>query len=127
MKNKKLALFERRKSRSRYRLSKHNNTDKLRIYFSKSNKYLYLQLIDDDKHHIIFAKSTLSSDFNEIFKGKLNRKNKEAAEHLGKIFAKKLQDKGMKDNLLFDKGGYAYKGTVVESLSNSMRNSGLVF
>jgi large subunit ribosomal protein L18 len=85
-----------------------------------------VQLIDDIKGHTLFAKSTLSSDFNEIFKGKFNRKNKEAAKHLGEFFAKKLLATGIKDNLVFDKGGYVYKG-VIENLSESMRSAGLIF
>ena len=79
------------------------------------------------KKHIMFACSTLDSDFNDIFQGKFNRKNKEAAEHLGKSFAERLLKNDIRDNLIFDKGGYAYKGTVVETLSESMRNSGLIF
>ncbi|GFZ78278.1 50S ribosomal protein L18 [Rickettsiales bacterium] len=126
MKSRKLTLFSRRQVRSRYRLSKRNSTGRLRISCAKSNRYLYVQLIDDTKGHTLFAKSTLSSDFNEFFKGKFNRKNKEAAKHLGEFFAKKLLATGIKDNLIFDKGGYAYKG-VIESLSESMRGAGLIF
>ena len=126
MESRKLTLFARRKARSRYRLSKRNSAGRLRISCAKSNRYLYVQLVDDVKSRTLFAKSTLSPDFNEFFKEKFNRKNKEAARHLGEFFAKKLLATGIKDNLIFDKGGYEYKG-VIESLSESMRGAGLIF
>ena len=87
-----------------------------RVSVFRSNKFLYLQLIDDEKqetllgvseHHLSKEKSGLS------------------AKELGMFFAKKAHDKKI-THIVFDKGRYAYHGKI-EKVAEGLREGGLIF
>ncbi len=80
-----------------------------RLHVFRSNKYIYGQLIDDEK-----GKTILSA------KGKVA-----AACEVGKLIAKKALEKKI-EKVIFDRAGYKYHGRV-KALSEGAREGGLKF
>ena len=88
----------------------------LRLCVFRSSKYIYAQLIDDEK-----AKTILSVN-DKLVKGK-NRID--SAKEVGKLLAEKAIEKKYK-KVVFDRGGYRYHGRV-KSLAEGAREGGLKF
>ena len=80
-----------------------------RLSLFRSNKYIYGQLIDDEKG------MTLLSE-----KGA-----KTSALKVGELLAKKAGEKGV-SRIVFDRGGYKYQGQV-RNLAEGARRGGLEF
>lgn len=91
----------------------------------RSNKYIYGQLIDDQKGN------TLVSAFDQDLKGKkivLKEKMTRqvaAAYRIGQLLARKAIDQGI-EKVVFDRGGYKYHGRV-KALADGARAKGLKF
>jgi len=104
----------RRHRRIRAKISGTQSVPRLSVY--KSNKYMYAQLIDDEKGH------TLSSATSaHIKKGTMMEKAKE----VGKEIAKKAMEKKIK-KVAFDRGGFNYTGKI-KALADAAREGGLIF
>ena len=89
-----------------------------RLSVFRSNKGLFLQLIDDDK-----SITLVSADVKELKKSKSSKTDN--AFELGKVLAQKALAKNIK-KAVFDKGGYRYHGRV-EAVAKGARESGLEF
>ena len=107
----------RRKERTRYNL-KPSNSDRLRLCFYTSNKYIYSQVIDENKKITITSLATYNEDFK-------NKNNIKAAELLGEKFAKLLLDRKIND-VYFDRGKLKYHGKA-KAFAESARKNGLNF
>ena len=81
-----------------------------RMTVFRSNKQIYVQLIDD------LAGKTIASEGGA---------KKELAAQVGQLIAKKAQEAGV-TSVVFDRNGYLYHGRVKE-LADAARNSGLKF
>lgn len=88
-----------------------------RLAVFRANKYIYAQLIDDDKGETLVFVSE-----KEIDK---RGKKTENAFLVGKLLAKKALAAKIK-KVVFDRGGYQYHGRV-ESLAEGAREGGLQF
>jgi len=88
-----------------------------RLYVFKSNKHLYVQIIDDNNHKIMASSSTISEDINYT--------NCEIAKKLGKNIAQKLKQKGI-NQIIFDRGKNIYHGKI-KALAEATRKSGIYF
>lgn len=86
-----------------------------------SNKHIYVQFIDDDAGHTLVAADSRMPELGTL----AGRKNLAAATELGKIAAKKALEKGIR-KVVFDRGGFAYKGRV-KALADAAREAGLEF
>ena len=93
--------------------------DRPRLSVFRSNKYIYAQLIDDEKGKTILGVSEKNLD---NIKG---IKKIERAKALGLFLAKKAMDKKIK-NVIFDRGSYAYHGRL-RLLAEAAREGGLKF
>lgn len=89
---------------------------KPRISVFKSNKYLYLQLIDD-----VEGKTLCAADTRKVKGASL----KEKARLAGKELAQKAQGVKVSD-VVFDRSGYIYTGIVKEAAEGA-REGGLKF
>jgi len=87
-----------------------------RLVVFKSNKYIYAQLIDDEKQQTIVSASSIKMGLNEMVK---------KAELVGKTLAELAKKKGV-TQVVFDKGGYLYTGRI-KSLADGSRAGGLKF
>ncbi len=112
--------YIRRKERTRFRL-KSKNADRLRLCFYSSNKYIYSQVVDDNKNVTLTSFVTYAKDFKDL----KNKNNIKAAEILGEKVAKFLIKKKFQ-NVFFDRGGCKYHGKV-KAFAESARKNGLNF
>jgi large subunit ribosomal protein L18 len=98
---------QRRKLRRRYKL-KQRNYDKLpRLSIFRSNKHIYVQIIDDIKACTLVSCSSIEKDLKSTCKGY----NISGAKMIGEIIAKKALAKEIK-RVIFDIGSYKYHGKV---------------
>ena len=107
-----------RTKRIRTKLKKVSLRNRLSVF--RSNNHIYVQAIDDSKGITLASASTLEK---ELVKDQKERK--ELAAIIGKVIAKRLIEKGIKD-VAFDKGGYKYHG-LIKILADSAREEGLNF
>ena len=91
-----------------------------RISVFKSNRHIFVQLIDDET-----GKTLLSSKVVSAAKSKLKGKKVEKAAEIGKIIAGKAKEAGISE-AVFDRGGYKYHGRV-RALADGLRAGGLKF
>jgi len=87
-----------------------------RLSVSKTNKHIFLQIIDDLKG------ITLVSAYDKEAKGKTGM---EVANEMGKIIAKKAGEKKIK-KIVFDRNRYSYHG-IVKAIADGAREGGLQF
>jgi large subunit ribosomal protein L18 len=116
MKNRKLIRRQVRKIRIKSKIR--SGTVGTRISVYRSNKNIYVQLIDDAKG------KTLVSVSNKDFKDKKLPKTKTSFE-LGKLFAEKAKKLKI-GKLIFDRGGFRYHGRI-KALADGAREGGLNF
>jgi len=103
------------KQRVRGKISGTPETPRMTVF--RSNKQIYVQIIDDK------AGKTLASASSLKFEEKINKK--EQAAKVGEFIAKNALEAGI-TNVVFDRNGYLYHGRVKE-VANAARNSGLKF
>jgi len=119
---------KRRRRHRRVRVKIKGTADVPRLCVFKSLKYIYAQLIDDDKG--IVLSSANSRKIKEV-KVKTEKDEKSLkgkmliAYKVGKLIAQKAQEKKIK-KIVFDRGGYKYHGRV-RCLAEGAREQGLDF
>lgn len=118
-----LNRIERRK-RIHYRIRKHVNgtAERPRMVVFRSNKQIYVQVIDDEQGKTIVAAASNDKELAAQCKGK---NGTEAAAIVGKAIAERCIAKGVKV-ISFDRGGYLFHGRV-KSLADAAREGGLEF
>lgn len=97
-------------------------SERPRLAVFRSNRYIYAQLIDDEKGITICAASSLEKNLRETLS---STKDREAAEAVGRLIAERALKKGIKQ-VVFDRGGYNYHGRV-KALAEAAREAGLEF
>lgn len=102
------------KKRIRKRIS--GTAERPRMSIFRSNKSIYVQLVDDIQGH------TLASAYSGEVSSKLA--TKEVAFEVGKKIAEKAKDKGI-EAVVFDRNGYLYHGKV-KAIADGAREGGLV-
>lgn len=90
-----------------------------RLSVHRSLNNLYIQVIDDTSAKTLCATST------QNLKADAKGSKSEKAVAMGKTFAGKLKEKGIK-KIAFDRGGYKYHGRI-KALANSLRQEGIDF
>ena len=107
----------RRHVRVRTKISGTAECPRLCVY--RSNKNLFVQVIDDVNGVTLAQASTLDKEV------KTKHANKEAAKEVGALVAKRALEKNIK-SVVYDRGGYVYHG-VVKELAEAAREAGLEF
>ncbi|HJX29513.1 MAG TPA: 50S ribosomal protein L18 [Thermoanaerobaculia bacterium] len=114
----------RERAHLRIRTRVRGTSERPRLSVYKSLKYIYAQLIDDDRGHTIAAASSADPDVRQQLDGKA-ASNKQAAKLVGETIAVRAREKGI-EKVVFDRGGYVYHGNV-KALADSAREKGLQF
>ena len=97
-------------------------TQRPRLCVFRSSNNIYAQIIDDANRVTLTAASSLDAEV----KGAVNHGgNKEAANMVGDMIAKRAIEKGITEDV-FDRGGYLYHGRV-QVLAEAAREAGLKF
>jgi len=117
----KVALRKNNRIRRKIRVRKKvfGTKDKPRLSVFRSNRYIYAQLIDDERGKTLVS---AQAEGKKLSKGKSKG---EAAFELGKELAKKAKAKKIK-KAVFDRGPYRYHGRV-RRLAEGAREGGLNF
>jgi large subunit ribosomal protein L18 len=117
----KVDLHTQRKERIRSKLRK-VSSGKPRLTVHRTNKYLYVQVIDDVKSVTLASASTLEAGIKADLK---NGSNVAAAKLIGKLIAERAGKVGIKD-VVFDRSGYRFHGRV-KAIADTAREAGLSF
>ena len=113
-----------RRQRIHYRIRKHVNgtPERPRMAVFRSNKQIYVQVIDDEAGKTLAAASSNDKELAAQCKGKTGI---EAAAIVGKAIAERAKAAGI-SAVAFDRGGYLFHGRV-KSLADAAREGGLIF
>ena len=113
-----------RKKRIHYRIRKvvNGTAERPRMVVFRSNKQIYVQVVDDLKGVTLAAAASNDKELAADCKGKTGV---EAAAIVGKKIAERALAKGI-TTISFDRGGYLYHGRV-KSLADAAREGGLIF
>ncbi len=104
----------RRHIKIRSRLSGTKERPRLAVF--KSNRFIYAQLIDDERSVTLAFASTKDIKAKGLV---------EKAKLLGTMIAEKAKEKKIK-KVVFDRAGFVYAGRI-KALADSAREAGLVF
>lgn len=113
---------EERRLRIKKRIRKNifGTSEKPRMSVFRSNKDIYVQIIDDNEGKTLLAVSSKNKELAEEVKG-VNKIDQ--AKAVGKLAAKMSIEKGI-STVVFDRNGYLYHGRV-KSLADAAREGGL--
>ncbi|MFT4644000.1 MAG: large subunit ribosomal protein L18 [Planctomycetota bacterium] len=112
----KIQRKERIKRSIRKKISGSSTTPRLSVF--RSNKSIYVQLIDDLNANTIAA---IDSN-NSAVKGATKM---DQSKEVGALIASKAKDLGI-ENIVFDRNGYRYHGRI-KALAEGARENGLKF
>lgn len=116
--NPKQVVRFKRKRRIRARVD--GNMERPRLSVFRSNKHIYVQVVDDVKGHTLVAASTLEEELKDKIGDTI-----EGAKTLGNLVAKRALAKNI-SQVVFDRSGYLYHGRI-KALADAARESGLKF
>ena len=91
-----------------------------RMTVYRSNKQIYVQLVDDMSGKTLISANSIDKTENESSVPKLQQ-----AESVGKLVAEKAKVAGI-EKVVFDRNGYLYHGRI-KSLAEAARKGGLKF
>lgn len=90
-----------------------------RMTVFRSNKHMYVQVIDDTAGKTLAAASNLEKETLAL------RNNVENAAKIGELIANRLKEKNIQ-KVVFDRNGYKYHG-IVKAIADGARKSGIQF
>ncbi|MBQ6542358.1 MAG: 50S ribosomal protein L18 [Lachnospiraceae bacterium] len=117
-----------KQSRKEIRVEKHrrqrrylNGTpERPRMSVFRSDKHMYVQIIDDTVGKTLVSASTLTKDL-----GLEKTNDVAAAKALGEYIGKKALEAGITE-VVYDRGGFVYHGKI-QALADAAREAGLKF
>ena len=114
-----------RRERAHLRVRKRvrGNAERPRLSVYKSLRYIYAQVIDDDRGTTLAQANSADPEI----KGQVGTATagKAAAKLVGELVAARAKEKGV-EKVVFDRGGYVYHGRV-QTLAEAAREKGLQF
>ena len=114
-------LVARQKRIKRIRKRSFGTPERPRMRVYRSNRHIYVQIIDDTRHATLVAMSTKDKEFDG---GEVRGKTAQA-KRVGELIAQKAREAGI-SRVVFDRGGNLYHGRV-KALSDGAREAGLEF
>jgi large subunit ribosomal protein L18 len=113
----KLKRRVRRKKHIRKRLMGTSECPRMTVY--RSNKHMYVQIIDDNAGETLLSVSSLQKDLSSL-------KNCVGdAEKLGEAVGDRLKKKKI-GRVVFDRNGYRYHG-IIKAIADGTRSKGIEF
>lgn len=109
----------RKRRHRRVRKSIRGSAARPRLAVYRSNRYIYAQVIDDDKGATLAAASSAETELRP------KSLSVDTATTVGKLIAARAKDAGI-DKVVFDRGGFPFHGRV-KALAEAARESGLEF
>ena len=112
--------LNRQRRHNRVRAAINGTSGRPRVSVFKSNKHIFVQLIDDETKKTLVSSKVISGA-----KSKLKGKKSDKAAEIGKMVAEKAKTAGITE-VVFDRGGYKYHGRI-KALADGLRAGGLKF
>jgi large subunit ribosomal protein L18 len=109
---------QRLRRRRRVRAKIHGSAERPRISVFRSNRGLFVQLIDDDAARTVTSVSWTEPELRGL-------KPMDQAKRVGELLAQRASAAGI-EQAVFDRGGYQYHGRV-QALAEAAREGGLRF
>ena len=113
----------REKAHLRVRKRVQGSAERPRLAIYKSLRYIYAQVIDDERGVTLAQANSSAPAIREAVGG--STAGKDAAKRVGELVAERAKDKGV-DKVVFDRGGYIYHGRI-QALADGAREKGLQF
>ncbi len=110
-----------KRKRIRFKLKRLSNRPRVSVH--KTNKYVYIQVVDQQTGHVI-----TSYDTKRLLKDSKDAASKTGLEKvvmIAKKIAEDLKKNKIKD-IVFDRSGYKYHGKV-KKIADTLREAGLNF
>ena len=120
VKREKRARWENKRARIKHKLLKGT---KMRLVVYRSNKNIFAQIVDDNKHTTLVSASSIDKEITDSVK-KAESKIQQS-EIIGKLIATKAKENKILE-VIFDRNGYKYHGRV-KAFADAARKGGLVF
>ncbi len=122
---KRMKAKRQRRDRAHLRLRKRvrGSADRPRLSVYKSLRFIYAQVIDDDKGVTLAQANSSDASVREQVGGSTS--SKAAAKLVGELVAARAKEQGV-EKVVFDRGGYIYHGRV-QALAEGARDKGLQF
>lgn len=117
---KKIEKRIRRKKRVRKKIT--GTAERPRMSVFRSNRHIYVQVIDDRSGRTVASASSLVPELRDVAKDK---KKSEVARAVGKLVAERCLAAKV-DTVVFDRNGYLFAGRVA-TVANAAREGGLKF
>lgn len=117
MKRLRIKAKQRRQRKLRVRKKIQGTAERPRLTVFKSNKNIYLQVIDDTVGNTLLSASTLEKELSDL------SVNKESAAKIGELISKRCQESKIQQ-VVFDRNGYKYHG-IIQTIADSARKAGL--
>jgi large subunit ribosomal protein L18 len=117
MKSKNEKIERRLRIRKRIRKKMQGTAEVPRLSVYKSNKCIYVQLINDEQGHTLLTTSSRALGDQGI--------DIDKARKVGEAIAEKALEQGIK-TVVFDRSGYLYHGRI-KALAEGARDKGLKF
>lgn len=108
--------------KKRIRKSLYGTPERPRMSVYRSNKNIFVQMVDDLGKQTLTSASSLNK---EVLEQSKDISKSEQAKLVGNLIAKKSKEKGI-ETVVFDRSGYRYHGRIKE-LANAAREGGLKF
>ena len=111
--------WQSKKKRLKYHLKQKNINNVPRLVVFRSNKNIFLQLVDDTSRKTILACSSV----DEQLKGEIDQTNSkiEISTIVGKTIAEKMKKANI-EKIIFDRNGYKYHGRI-KAVGDAIRSS----
>lgn len=113
-------LSQRARRKKRIRKKVFGKKERPRVSVFRSNRHIYVQVIDDDSQITLASSSDLNLSKNQRKGTKV-----EITTLVGKKLGEQLQKKKIK-KVVFDRSGYRYQGRV-KALAEALREAGINF
>ena len=107
----------RRRRHTRVRKRIHGTPGRPRMAVFRSNRYIYVQVIDDESGRTLASASSQEPGMRD------RSLTVETASEVGRLIAARAKEAGVQ-SVLFDRGGFLYHGRV-KALAEAAREEGL--
>jgi len=104
--------------RRRVRAKVRGSAERPRISVFRSNRGIFVQLIDDDAGRTLAAVNWTEAELRDLAPA-------DQAKRAGELLAERAKAAGI-ETVVFDRGGYQYHGRV-QALADGAREGGLLF
>ena len=118
-KKSKYQIWQKKRSRIKYRIMQKNISNHPRLIVYRSNTNIYAQLVDDEKRITVLSASSIDKNIKSLIDKAANKIEK--SKIVGESLAEKIKEAKI-GRIIFDRNGYKYHGRV-KALTEAIRSA----